>query len=171
MLFCDLRGFTAFPQTADGGGDRGSARVPRGPRRAHPQVRSARCAALPGMASSSCSTIRCHVDPALAPFGSPSRCATTLPRLRPTGASWISARVRVGIAHGYAALGRIGCEGRFDSRPTARSSISPRDCARGKKRTDPDRQQGVGQDRGVAETEPVGGLVLKGFHVRSKPSM
>ena len=71
----------------------------------------------------------------------------------------------VGIAHGYATLGRIGFEGRFDySAIGTVVNLAARLVRRRQGRPDPHRQQGAGRDRGSTGTEPAGELTLKGFH-------
>ncbi len=133
----------------------------------------ARCSALPAMASWSCSTIRCHVSILrCAPLGSPSPCATTLPRLRPTGASWVTSSGS-GSASPTATPRSAASVARAvrRSRPNGSVVISPRPTGRRGEKRNPDRQQVFAAIEELAETEPVGGFVLRVFTVRSKPSI
>jgi class 3 adenylate cyclase len=71
----------------------------------------------------------------------------------------------VGIAHGYATLGRIGCEGRFDYSATGSVvNLAARLCAEAKNGQILIDSKVFAAIEELAETEPVGGLVLKGFH-------
>ena len=71
----------------------------------------------------------------------------------------------VGIAHGYATLGRIGCEGRFDYSATGSVvNLAARLCAEAKNGQILIDSKVFAAIEELAETEPVGELVLKGFH-------
>jgi adenylate cyclase len=71
----------------------------------------------------------------------------------------------IGIAHGYATLGRIGFEGRFDYAAVGTVvNLAARLCSHaqdGQILTDPKVQTAVGS---FAATEPAGELTLKGLH-------
>jgi adenylate cyclase len=71
----------------------------------------------------------------------------------------------VGIAHGYATLGRIGFEGRFDYGAVGSVvNLAARLCADAKDGQiliDPRVQAAI---EAASDTEPAGELVLKGFH-------
>ena len=71
----------------------------------------------------------------------------------------------VGIAHGYATLGRIGFEGRFRLWRRRHRGQSRGKAVLGRQgRANPDREQGAFGGGGVNKHEPAGELTLKGIH-------
>src|SRR5205807_6451071 len=71
----------------------------------------------------------------------------------------------VGIAHGYATLGRIGFEGRFDYGAVGTVvNLAARLCAEAKNGQILIDGKVFAAIEELAETEPVGELMLKGFH-------
>ena len=127
----------------------------------------ARSSASPATASWSSSTIRCRVrTPTCRRSGWRSRCAT---RRRQLALQWRKhgheLGFGVGIAHGYATLGRIGFEGRFDYGAVGTVvNLAARLCADAKDGQiliDPKVQAAI---EAAADTEPAGELLLKGFH-------
>ena len=71
----------------------------------------------------------------------------------------------IGIAHGYATLGRIGFEGRFDYAAIGSvTNLAARLCAEAKDgQILIDNKVGVAVEE-IAELEPLDALTLKGFH-------
>ena len=116
-MFCDLRNFTGLLRD---GRTRGGPRLPaRVPRRDGPAHRGPRGDARALRRRRVHDLLQRPGPPARPrrPGGRawPSRCATGSRRCRRTGASAAtSSRSAIGIATGYATLGRIGFEGRYD---------------------------------------------------------
>ena len=166
VVFCDLRGFTAFAETAEPEEVMAVLREYHAASAGSSTSSKAHSSALPAMASWSCSTIRCP--------------APTLRARRADGGRDARPRRRacdqmaqlghelgfgVGIAHGYATLGRIGYEGRFDySAIGSVVNLAARLCAEAKNGQILIDGKVFAAIEELAETEPVGELVLKGFH-------
>ena len=176
VVFCDLRGFTAFAETAEPEEVMTRpARVSRSARRAHPQVRRHAASALPAMASWSCSTIRCHV-PILrcAPFGMAvemrdrvAALATQMAQVRSRARLRGRHRARLCHARPHRLRGPLRLFGQ-----SARSSILPRDCAPRRKT---DRSWSTARcsrrSRSLPRPSLSAGSCSRAFTVRSKPSM
>jgi adenylate cyclase len=131
MVFCDLRGFTAFAEIAEPEEVmRGPAPVPRvpGPSFTRTRARSSASSATASMCSSTTPALP-RPGAAGGAHGS-SRCAARIGEL---ARSWRrhghDLGFGVGIAQGYATLGRIGFEGRFDYAAIGTVPTSPRACA------------------------------------------
>jgi adenylate cyclase len=167
VLFCDLRGFTAFAETAE-------------PEEVIAVLREYH-ADLGGLINEFEGTLhRFAGDGIMVLFNDPLPCVD--PALRAVRlavamhdhAAALAANWRklghelgfgVGIAHGYATLGRIGCEGRFDySANGSVVNLAARLCAEAKNGQILIDSKVFAAIEELAETEPVGGLVLKGFH-------
>ena len=99
------------------GAPRRPARVPRGDGRADRRARRARSSTSP---ATGCIVVLQRPDPpggprSCAPSGWPSRCASGSPSSPPGGRKrGYALGFGVGIADGFATLGRIGFEGRYD---------------------------------------------------------
>ena len=167
VLFCDLRGFTAFAETAE-------------PEEVIAVLREYH-ADLGGLIHKFEGTLhRFAGDGIMVLFNDPLPCVD--PALRAVRlavamrdhAAALATNWRklghelgfgVGIAHGYATLGRIGCEGRFDySANGSVVNLAARLCAEAKNGQILIDSKVFAAIEGLAEIEPVGGLVLKGFH-------
>jgi adenylate cyclase len=167
VLFCDLRGFTAFAETAE-------------PEEVIAVLREYH-AELGGLIHKFEGTLhRFAGDGIMVLFNDPLPCVD--PALRAVRlavamrdhAGALATNWRkldhelgfgVGIAHGYATLGRIGCEGRFDYSATGSVvNLAARLCAEAKNGQILIDSKVFAAIEGLAETEPVGELVLKGFH-------
>jgi len=167
VLFCDLRGFTAFAETAE-------------PEEVIAVLREYH-ADLGGLIHEFEGTLhRFAGDGIMVLFNDPLPCVD--PALRAVRlavamrdhAAALATNWRklghelgfgVGIAHGYATLGRIGCEGRFDySANGSVVNLAARLCAEAKNGQILIDSKVFAAIEELAETEPVGGLVLKGFH-------
>ena len=167
VLFCDLRGFTAFAETAE-------------PEEVIAVLREYH-ADLGGLIHEFEGTLlRFAGDGIMVLFNDPLPCvdpALRAVRLAVAMRDHVAALATnwrklghelgfgVGIAHGYATLGRIGCEGRFDYSATGSVvNLAARLCAEAKNGQILIDSKVFAAIEELAETEPVGGLVLKGFH-------
>ena len=167
VVFCDLRGFTAFAETAE-------------PEEVIAVLREYH-ADLGGLIHKFEGTLeRFAGDGIMVLFNDPLPCAD--PALRAVrlavamrdhvaelAANWRKLGHElgfgVGIAHGYATLGRIGFEGRFDySAIGTVVNLAARLCGEAKNGQILIDSKVFAAIEELAETEPVGGLVLKGFH-------
>ena len=124
---------------------------------------------MPGTASWCSSTIRCPVPtPPTGRCGWPSRCGDGLEELAEEWARrGTDLGLSIGIAQGYATLGRIGFEGRFDYAAIGTvTNLAARLCSE----ADPwqivvtQRVQAAAEH--IVVSEPLGDLTLRGF---SKP--
>src|SRR5438477_4967925 len=167
VVFCDLRGFTPFAETAE-------------PEEVMAVLREYH-ASLGELIHKYEGTVeRCAGDGVMILFNDPLPCPD--PSLRAVKMSvemrdqMSSVAVQwrkyghelgfgVGVAHGYATLGRIGFEGRFDySAIGTVVNLAARLCADAKDGqilVDSKVQAAIGESTG---TEPAGELTLKGFH-------
>jgi len=167
VLFCDLRGFTAFAETAE-------------PEEVLAVLREYH-ADLGGLIHKFEGTLhRFTGDGIMVLFNDPLPCvdpALRAVRLAVAMRDHVAALATnwrklghelgfgVGIAHGYATLGRIGCEGRFDYSATGSVvNLAARLCAEAKNGQILIDSKVFAAIEELAETEPVGELVLKGFH-------
>ena len=145
IVFCDLRGFTAFAETAE-------------PEEVMAVLREYHDG-LAGIINAFEGTLeRFAGDGLMVLFNDPMPCPDPCERgvkmavqmrdrVVELAAKWKKLGhdlgFGVGIAHGYATLGRIGSEGRFDYTAIGRGGESRRaPVRRGQERPDPDRRQG-----------------------------
>jgi adenylate cyclase len=167
VLFCDLRGFTAFAETTE-------------PEEVMTVLRDYH-AALGSLIHRHKGTVERFAgdgvmvlfnDPL--PCAEPSLCAVQMAVAMRDDVGGLVSKWRkhghelgfgIGIAHGYATLGRIGFEGRFDYGAIGTVvNLAARLCADardGQILVDPKVQAAI---EAAASTEPAGELVLKGFH-------
>jgi adenylate cyclase len=167
VLFCDLRGFTAFAETAE-------------PEEVMAILRDYH-ADLGGLIHKFEGTLhRFTGDGFMVLFNDPLPCvdpALRAVRLAVVMREHVAALATnwrklghelgfgVGIAHGYATLGRLGCEGRFEYAATGSVvNLAARLCAEAKNGQILIDSKVFAAIEELAETEPVGELVLKGFH-------
>jgi class 3 adenylate cyclase len=167
VLFCDLRGFTAFSETTE-------------PEEVMSVLREYH-AVLGGLIHKHEGTVeRFAGDAIMVLFNDPLPCAEpnvqavqmALEMRDQVGALTMKWRKHgyelgfgIGIAHGYATLGRIGFEGRFDYGAVGTVvNLAARLCADAKDGQiliDPKVQAAI---ESSTSTEPAGELLLKGFH-------
>jgi adenylate cyclase len=167
VLFCDLRGFTAFSETTE-------------PEEVMAVLREYH-AALGQLIHKHEGTVeRFAGDGIMVLFNDPLPCSDPSLRavqmaieMRDDVGALVSKWRRhghelgfgIGIAHGYATLGRIGFEGRFDYGAVGTVvNLAARLCADAKDGqilVDPKVQAAIEE---LTSTEPAGELVLKGFH-------
>lgn len=167
VVFCDLRGFTSFAETAE------PEEIMNTLREYH--------AAVGAIIHKFEGTIeRFAGDGLMAMLNDPVPCpdpcgqAVRMAAEMRAAVSGLSAKWRkhgfelgfgVGIAHGYATLGRIGFEGRFDYAAIGSvTNLAARLCAEAKDgQILIDNKVGVAVEE-IAELEPLDALTLKGFH-------
>ena len=167
VVFCDLRGFTAFAETRGAGrGDGGAARISR--------VLGAIIHKFEGTLEHFAGDgVHGHLQRSAAVPGSGVARGAHGGRDARTGRGAGGEMAQaghelgfgIGIAHGYATLGRIGFEGRirlFGDRHGGQSRLAPvREADDGQILIDGRVQLAV---EAIASTEPIGDLDLKGFH-------
>ena len=167
VVFCDLRGFTSFSETAE-------------PEEIMSTLREYH-AAVGAIIHKFEGTIEHFAgDGLMAMLNDPVPCADPCGQAVRMAAEMraavggLSAKWRkhgfelgfgVGIAHGYATLGRIGFEGRFDYAAIGSvTNLAARLCAEAKDgQILIDSKVGVAVEE-IAELEPLDALTLKGFH-------
>jgi adenylate cyclase len=167
VVFCDLRGFTSFSETAE-------------PEEIMSTLREYH-AAVGAIIHKFEATIEHFAgDGLMAMLNDPVPCddpcgqAVRMAHEMRAAVSDLSAKWRkhgfelgfgVGIAHGYATLGRIGFEGRFDYAAIGSvTNLAARLCAEAKDgQILIDGKVGVAVEA-IAELEPLDALTLKGFH-------
>ena len=157
MVFCDLRGFTAFAETAE-------------PEEVMTVLREYHDG-LAGIINAYEGTLeRFAGDGVMVLFNDPLPCPDPCvravrmavemrERVAELAVEWRKLGhdlgFGVGIAHGYATLGRIGFEGRFDYTAIGPVvNLAARLCAEAKRRPDPDRQQGPHGRGGAGRDSP-----------------
>jgi class 3 adenylate cyclase len=167
VVFCDLRGFTAFAETAE-------------PEEVM-HVLGDYHAALGELIFRFEGTLERFVgDGLMVLFNDPVPCPDPVARAVRMAASmrervnglaedWRKAGHRlgfgVGIAQGYATLGRIGFEGRYDYAAIGTvANLASRLCDEAKPGQILVSQKVAASAEALAQLEPVGDLVLKGFH-------
>ena len=173
MVFCDLRGFTSFAETAEPEEIMGTLREYH--------------AAVGAIIHKFEGTIeRFAGDGLMAMLNDPVPCADPCGQAvrmadeMRAAVGDLSAKWRkqgfdlgfgVGIAHGYATLGRIGFEGRFDYAAIGSvTNLAARLCSEAKDgQILIDGKVGIAVEA-IAELEPLDALTLKGFHRTVKAS-
>jgi adenylate cyclase len=167
ILFCDLRGFTAFSAAAE-------------PEEVM-SVLSQFYEAVGQLILRYEATLEQFAgDSVMAIFNDPMPCADhtaaavrmaveVRERMRVLTDTWrlksFDLDAGIGIAEGYATLGRVGFEGRFDYRATGSVvNLAARLCSQARGGQILLSPRAYANVTGRAETEPVGPLQLKGFH-------
>ena len=167
ILFCDLRGFTAFSATAE------------------PEEVMSVLSHFYGTVGRLILRYEATLeqfagDSVMAIFNDPVPCADhtaaavrmaveVRDRMRVLTDAWrlngFDLDTGIGIAEGYATLGRVGFEGRFDYRATGSVvNLAARLCAEARGGQILLSPRAFATVTGLAEIEPVGPLQLKGFH-------
>jgi adenylate cyclase len=167
VVFCDLRGFTQFAETAE-------------PEEVISVIRDYHAALGPIINRHEGTLERFTGDGLLVFFNDPVPCTNPGERAvrlaveaRDAVATLIAGWERlgielgfgVGIAKGYATLGRIGFEGRYDYAAIGTvTNLGARLCGEAKHGQIVISQRVAAEVEAVAELEPLGSLALKGFH-------
>jgi class 3 adenylate cyclase len=166
VLFCDMRGFTAFSETAE-------------PEDVIAVLREYHSALGPLIHKYEATLDRFTGDGLIAIFNDPVPCADPASRavrlavdmrdaVRSLVRSWSSRGYElgfgVGVAEGYATLGPIGFEGRFDYTAIGTViNVAARLCAEAKDGQILITQRGAAAIDSFTELEPLGEIVLKGL--------
>jgi class 3 adenylate cyclase len=167
IWFCDLRGFTAFSATAepeDVLGELGRFYGAVGSEILHFE------ATLEQFAGDSVMAIFNDPMPCPDHTAAAVRMAVAVrEQVKPLKESWrlkgYDLDVGIGIADGYATLGRVGFEGRFDYRATGTVvNLASRLCAQALGGQILLAPRAYAQVIDLVEAEPIGPLQLKGFH-------
>jgi adenylate cyclase len=167
ILFCDLRGFTAFSAAAE-------------PEEVMSVLTQFYEAVGELILRYEATLEQFAGDSVMAIFNDPMPCADhtatavrmaveVRERMRVLTDAWrlkgFDLDAGIGIAEGYATLGRVGFEGRFDYRATGSVvNLAARLCSQARGGQILLSPRAFANITGLAETEPVGPLQLKGFH-------
>ena len=167
MLFCDLRGFTAFSES-------GEPEEVMGVLREYHEAMGSLIFQYEGTLE------RFTGDGLMVFFNDPIPCPDPAARavkmavamreyVRELSGKWRKRGHRldfgVGIAHGYATLGKIGFEGRFDYAAIGTvTNLASRLCDKAQGGQVLISQRVYGAVEGLVDVEPIGELALKGLH-------